>query len=150
LDDHTCHFAAIDLDEKNFNKAKAIRDELTKNSIPAYIAASKSKGFHIYCFALERFKAVEIRKVLKHILDKLDMKCEIFPKQDYHQPDDPPSKEFPKGKKHPGSYCNLPSFGYTRPFLTGDMKEVKLEVALQRIKLVPQESIERVLKILPK
>lgn len=144
LDDSTCHFAAIDLDEKDFNKAKAIRDELTKNSIPAYIAASKSKGFHIYCFALERFKAMEIRRVLNHLLKKLNIKCEVFPKQDYHQPDDP------DGKKHPGSYINLPSFGYTRPFLSGDMKEVSLKTALERIKFVPQESIARVLQTLPK
>jgi len=150
LDDSTCHFAAIDLDEKDFNKAKAIRDELTKNSIPAYIAASKSKGFHIYCFAFERFKAVEIRRVLNHILKKLDIKCEIFPKQDYHQPDDPPSEKYPKGQKHPGSYVNLPCFGHTRPFLAGDMKEVKLEVAIERIKFVPQEAIERVLQTLAK
>jgi len=144
LDDSTCHFAAIDLDEKDFNKAKAIRDELIKNSIPAYITASKSKGFHIYCFAFERFETVEIRRVLQHTLIKLNIKAEVFPKQDYHQPNDP------DGTKHPGSYINLPCFGYTRPFLSGDMREVKLEVAIERIKFVPQEAIDRVLRVLPK
>jgi len=143
LDDSSCHFAAIDLDEKDFNKAKAIRDELVKNSIPAYITESKSKGFHVYCFALEKFKAVEIRRVLRHILDKLGIKAEIFPKQDYHQADDP------DGTRHPGSYINLPCFGYTRPFLSGDLKEVPLEVALERVKRVPQEVIDRVLQTLP-
>jgi len=144
LDDSTCHFAAIDLDEKDFNKAKAMRDELTRNSIPAYITESKSKGFHVYCFAVERFKAVEIRRVLRHILNKLSIKAEVFPKQDYHQPDDP------DGTRHPGSYINLPSFGYTRPFLSGDLKEVPLEVALKRIKQIPQEAIDRILLTLPK
>ena len=144
LDDSTCYFAAIDLDEKNFDKAKAVRDELAKNSIPAYITASKSKGFHIYCFALERFKAVEIRKVLHHLLNKLNIKAEVFPKQDYHQPDDP------DGTKHPGSYINLPSFGYTRPFLSGELKEVPLEVALERIKRTPREAVDRLLRTLPK
>ncbi len=143
LDDSTCHFAAIDLDEKDFNKAKAIRNALAKSSIPAYIAESKSKGFHIYCFAFERFKAIEIRSVLHHLLKKLNIKAEVFPKQDYHQPDDP------NGTKHPGSYINLPCFGHTRPFLTGDLKEVSLEVALERIKFVPQESIDRLLKTIP-
>jgi hypothetical protein len=143
LDDSTCHFAAIDLDEKDFNKAKAIRDELINNSIPAYITQSKSKGFHIYCFALERFKAVEIRRVLQHVLSRLNIKAEVFPKQDYHQPDDA------DGARHPGSYINLPCFGYTRPFLSGDLKEVPLEVALERIKFVPQEVVDRVLKIMP-
>ena len=150
LDDSTCHFAAVDLDEKDFNKAKAIRDELAKSSIPAYIAESKSRGFHIYCFALERFKAVEIRRVLSYILSKLNIKTEVFPKQDYHQPDDPPSEKYPEGQRHPGSYINLPGFGHTRPFLSGDMREVKLEVALERIKFVPQESIDHVLQTLPK
>ena len=143
LDDSRCYFAAIDLDEKNFKKAKTIRDELVKNSIPAYVTESKSKGFHIYCFAFERFKAVEIRRVLNHILSRLNIKAEVFPKQDYHQPDDP------DGTKHPGSYINLPCFGYTRPFLSGDMHEVKLEVAVGRIKFVPQEAIDRLLRALP-
>ncbi len=144
LDDSTCHFAAVDLDEHDFNKAKAIRDELIKNEIPAYIAASKSKGFHIYCFAAERFKAVEIRRVLQAVLSKLNIKVEVFPKQDYHQADDP------DGKKHPGSYINLPSFGYTRHFLSGDVKEVPLETALERIKRVPQRVIDRALQALPR
>jgi len=144
LDDSTCHFAAIDLDEKDFHKAKAMRDELSKNSIPAYITESKSKGFHVYCFAVERFKAVEIRRVLRHILNKLSIKAEVFPKQDYHQPDDP------DGTKHPGSYINLPGFGYTRPFLSGDLREVPLEVALGRIKRIPREAIDRILLTLPK
>jgi len=143
LDDSTTHFAAIDLDLKDFKKAKAIRDTLTMNSIPAYIAESKSKGFHVYCFARERFKAVEIRQVLHTVLDPLGIKVEIFPKQDYHQADDP------DGQKHPGSYINLPSFGYTRPFLSGDMNEVPLKTALERIKRTPQETIDRVLKTLP-
>ena len=144
LDDSTCHFAAIDLDEKDFSKAKAIFDELTRNLIPAYIAESKSKGFHIYCFALLRFKAVEIRRVLNHLLKKLNIKCEVFPKQDSHQPDDP------DGTRHPGSYINLPHFGYTRPFLSGDMEEVPLKVALERMKFVPQEAIDQVIQTLPK
>ena len=143
LDDHTCDFAAIDLDEKDFNKAKAIRDELTKNLVPAYIAASKSKGYHIYCFALERFKAVEIRRVLKHTLAQLNIRAEVFPKQDYHQHNDP------DGTRHPGSYINLPSFGYTRPFLSGNLEEVPLKVAVEQIKFVPQISIDRVLQTLP-
>ncbi len=144
LDDSSCYFAAIDLDEKDFTKTKAIRDELARNSIPAYIAASKSKGYHIYCFAFEKFKAVEIRWVLNHILSMLNIRAEIFPKQDYHQPNDP------DGKKHPGSYINLPSFGYTRPFLSGGMKEVPLKVAVDQIKFVPQISIDRVLQTLTK
>lgn len=88
--------------------------------------------------------------MLHHILNKPSIKAEVFPKQDYHQPDDPPSEKYPKGQKHPGSYINLPCFGYTRPFLSGDLKEVPLEVALKRIKQIHQEAIDRVLQTLPK
>lgn len=139
LDDGTCRFFALDLDEKDFNKAKAIRDELFKISIPAYIAESKSKGYHIFGFALEPFNAKEIRRVLHHILDNLKIKVEIFPKQDSVGPTTPL-----------GNYINLPCFGYTRSFLTGNMKNVPLKVALERIKYIPQESIDRVLQNLPK
>jgi len=155
-DDHTCRWFTVDLDQKDFNLAKAIRDELTKNDIPAYISESKRGRYHIHGFAEERFVAKEIRRVLYHILEQgMNLKIkpgaiEIFPKQDYHQPDSPPSKKYPDGKRYPGSYLNLPCFGYSRPFLAGDLKEVPLEVALERIKRVPQEAIDRILKTLPK
>lgn len=139
LDDGTCHFFALDLDEKNFDKAKSIREELKNNLIPAYIAESKSKGYHIFGFALERFKAKEIRRVLHNILTKLNIKLEIFPKQDIVSQTTP----F-------GNYINLPCFGHSRPFLSGDLKEVPLEVAIERIKFVPQISIDHVLESLPK
>ncbi len=143
LDNGTCHFAAIDLDERDFVKAKTIRDTLTEIGIPAYITASKSKGFHIYCFAAERFKAVDIRRIMQYVLNKLGLKHEIFPKQDYHQATDT------DGQQHPGSYINLPCFGDTRSFLTTDMKRVPLETALERIKRVPQAAIDRILSLLP-
>ncbi|GAI87007.1 unnamed protein product, partial [marine sediment metagenome] len=122
LNDGTCHFFAIDIDEKDFNKALAIRNELRDNSIPVYIAASKSKGFHIFCFALEKFNAKEIRLILRYTLNKLGIKAEMFPKQD----------EITKVTPF-GNYINLPHFGYTRPFLSADLKEVPLEVVVKRI-----------------
>ncbi|GAI69590.1 unnamed protein product, partial [marine sediment metagenome] len=64
---------------------------------------------------------------------------ELFPKQDTV------SKATPFG-----NYINLPSFGYTRPFLTGDLKEVPLEAALERIKHPPQEAIDRMIQTLTK
>lgn len=136
--DGSCHFFAIDLDRKDFNLVKAIRQELLSNGIPAYIAASKSKGFHIYGFALEKFFTKDIRRILRHILKKLNIKAEVFPKQDLL------SKNMSVG-----SYINLPCFGYTRLFLTGDLKEIPLKVAIEKIKYVPQESIDRLLRTLP-
>ncbi|GAI32156.1 unnamed protein product, partial [marine sediment metagenome] len=138
LDDGTCHFVAIDLDVKNFNQAKGIRDELIGNNIPAYIAASKSKGYHIFCFAATKFSAKEIRLILRYVLNKLNIKAEIFPKQDIV------SEVTPYG-----NYINLLVFGFTRPFLSGDLKEVPLEVVVKRIKYVQQEAIEELLKTIP-
>lgn len=138
LDDGTCHFFAIDLDEKDFNKAKAIRQELFNSFIPAYIAESKSKGYHIYAFASEKFIAKDIRRVLHQILNKLNIKAEVFPKQDSLDK-----------MVSLGNYINLPCFGNTRPFLTGDMRGVPLEIATTKIKFTPEESIFRFLKILP-
>jgi len=139
LDDGTCYFFAIDLDEKDFNKAKAIRQELLSNNIPAYIAESKSKGYHIYSFAFEKFSAKEIRLILHYTLNKLNIKAEVFPKQDKVDNITPY-----------GNYINLPCFGYTRPFLSADLKEISLEIAITRIKYTPQEAIERLLKTIPK
>ena len=139
LDDDTCHFFAIDLDEKNFEKAKAIRLELNNIFIPAYITNSRQKGYHIYGFADYKFKAKEIRLILTNTLKKLGIKAEIFPKQDIVRPETPL-----------GNYINLPCYGFTRQFLTTSMKEVKPEDALEKIKYTPQESIEKALQALPR
>lgn len=138
LDDGTCYFFTVDLDEKDFNKAKAIRQELVNNGIPAYIAESKSKGFHIYGFALQKFIARDIRRILHYILNKLNIKAEVFPKQDFVTEATP----F-------GNYINLPCFGHTRPFLSGDLREVPLKIAINRIKYAREEAIERMLRTVP-
>ena len=127
LDDGTCHWAAIDIDIKDFNKAKVIRQELGGNNIPAYIAASKSKGYHIYLFAFERFNASEIRRVINYALNELSIKAEVFPKQDIV------SEVTPFG-----NYINLPCFGATRPFLTGDLKAVPLKIVIERINSIDE------------
>ncbi len=159
LDDSTCHFAAMDIDDFSFNKAKAVRAALKSIGIPAYIASSKSNHHHVFLFAEDRFNSREIRRILIHVRDELGIKTdkgrtlEVFPKQDYHQPDSPPSKKYPEGEKHPGSYINLPCFGATRPFLAvdnnGAPQEVPLEVALEQIKRTPNEVIQQILKALP-
>lgn len=139
LDDGTCFWSAIDLDVKDFNKAKQIRDALVSGNIPTYIASSKSKGYHCFCFAEEVFDAKEIRSVLNYVLKELGIKAEIFPKQNEV------TKVTPLG-----NYINLPCFGTTRLFLTRDFKEVPLEVAIGKIKYVQQEAIERILRSIPK
>lgn len=139
LNDGGCLFSAIDLDRKDFNLAKTIQQELVNNGLPSYIAESKSKGFHIYGFAVEKFVAKEIRRVLHYILNKLDIKAEVFPKQDMV------SQVAPLG-----NYINLPCFGYTRPFLTDGLKEVPLEVVIKQIKHIPEQAINCLLRTLPK
>lgn len=138
LDDGTCHFVAVDLDVKDFNKAKAIRDSLNDKGLFSYIAESKSKGYHIFCFALDRFNTKDIRRILLHTLNTLKIKAEIFPKQDEV------TEIIPLG-----NYINLPVHGYTRKFITGDLKEVPLEIAIERIKRIPNETIVEVLKGIP-
>lgn len=138
LDDGNCHFAAIDLDEKDFHKAKAIRQELINNFIPAYIAESRHKGYHIYTFFITPVEARVLRRVLHHALERLGINAEVFPKQDRV------TKEVPFG-----NYINLPCFGATRPFITVDLKTVPLDHALQRIKSATEENLVRALKLVP-
>ena len=138
LDNGTCYFAAIDLDEKDFNKTVAIRNRLVEQFIPAYISESKTKGYHIYVFALEAFVARDIRRVLQHTLDSLNIKAEIFPKQDMLDETTPI-----------GNYINLPCFGATRQFWTTDLKIVPLSSAVAQFKFTPEESILRIIKELP-
>jgi len=64
LGDGTCHFFAIDLDEKNISKALKIRGAFAELGINSYLAFSKSKGFHCYVFAGEKpFIARDIRRL---------------------------------------------------------------------------------------
>lgn len=138
LDNGTCHFAAIDLDIKDFNKAKSIRQELINAGLYAYIAESKSKGYHIFLFFEEPVKASEIRRVLGYALTKLGIIAEIFPKQS--QLDE--AVPF-------GNYINLPCFGAGRPFITTDLKEVPVPTLPKKIKLNTGEPLVRLLKIIP-
>lgn len=138
LDDGSCYFLGIDIDIKDFNLALSLRNELAKYSIPSYIASSKSKGFHVYLFAQEKFIAKDIRRLLNHFLKELDIKAELFPKQNSLAP----------GSL--GNYINIPAFGESRFFLSGDMREVPLNIALRKIKRVPQEAIIEALKTLPR
>jgi len=133
LDDGTCHFAAIDLDEKVFDKALAIKKELASIGIHAYVSASRSKGYHVSMYAETKFVAKDIRRVLANVLAKLNMspKTEIFPKQD----------KLDKQTLMYGNYINLPCFGFERPYLTDDQKELPLATALSLIKRVPESVV---------
>ncbi len=141
LDDGTCHFAAIDIDEKSFDKALAIKEELKKRNISAYISESKSKGYHVSMYAETKFAAKDIRRILADVLAacKMNPKTEIFPKQDF----------LDKKVLNYGNYINLPCFGFERPYLTDEKKALTPVMALSLIKKVPESVVKTAVKALP-
>ncbi len=82
FDTNKTSWAACDIDEENFDKALGIKNLAAENDIPMHIERSKSKGYHIWVFLDKSIEAVKIRLVLELFLSQLDIKCEIFPKQD--------------------------------------------------------------------
>lgn len=139
LDDGTCYFFALDYDEHNTHKVLAIRQAFRSAGLPIYLAASKSKGYHLYGFAeKEPFVAKDIRILCHGILAKLDIQCEVFPKQDTLD------EVIPLG-----NYINLPCFGATRPFLKGDLTEISFDEAAKQIKYIPKNLVASFIKTLP-
>ncbi len=64
---------------------------------------------------------------------------EIFPKQDV----------LDKKVLIYGNYINIPMFGFERPWLTDDMKELTLQAALSQIKRTPEAAVLAAVKALP-
>jgi len=123
-DDGTCHFAALDLDEKDIDKALKIRQAFADLGIPAYLAYSKGKGFHCYLFADKKpFVARDIRRLMTAVLSKLNIECEMFPKQEKLDPTRPL-----------GNYINLPCFGSTRMFFGASKTAYDVKRAVGLIK----------------
>ena len=73
---------AIDIDDGDFEKAIAIQEKASHFGLQSYIERSKSKGYHVWTFFKEQVECVKPRLVFEMILDELEIKCEIFPKQD--------------------------------------------------------------------
>ncbi len=130
LDDGTCYFWAVDIDDKSFEKALAIRNAMNELELPMYICESKSKGYHVYGFCQEGVQAADIRWVLFSVLEKLGWMAEVFPKQD----------KLDQVLKY-GNYINLPCFGNTRLFQTIDKTAVPTAEAIKRIKTIPIDKI---------
>jgi hypothetical protein len=140
-DDGTCSFAAIDIDQKDFARALAIKNELKALNIHAYISASRSKGYHVSMYAEDKWVARDIRRVLAGVLKKLglDPKTEIFPKQDV----------IDQKVLRYGNYINIPCFGALRPFMSDDQKDLPIIIALPLIKRTPESVIQAAVKALP-
>jgi hypothetical protein len=139
-DDGTNWFFEIDLDEKDFEKAKRVKQAFSEDEMPVYISESKSKGYHITGFAGDKpFIAKEIRIIGNTILKRLGIKAEFFPKQDKLD-----------GTRLPyGNYINLPCFGETRTFLTADKEPVPLVTALQHIVPISENAYKTALLSTP-
>ena len=138
LDDNTCWFFAIDLDKKDINKALAIRKGFLDFGINTYLAESKSKGYHCYGFMAEPTPAADIRRLCHHILNKLNIPAECFPKQDTLDEVTPL-----------GNYINLPCFGYTRQFFTASLKNIPISEAVKRIVRISKSHFQTTLKTVP-
>ncbi|MFC1952785.1 primase C-terminal domain-containing protein [Chloroflexota bacterium] len=137
-DDNTCRFFAIDYDIHDINTVLKIRQAFRNKGLPVYLAASKSKGNHLYGFAEKPLPAPEIRRACISILTELGIECEVFPKQDQLDVKIPY-----------GNYINLPSFGFTRTFLTGDLKEVPIEQVVTSIKKISPATLKKFVETLP-
>jgi hypothetical protein len=73
---------ACDIDDGDFNKAREIVFKAENLDIKCYAERSKSKGFHVWCFFKTPIESVKARLVFEMFLEELEIKCEIFPKQD--------------------------------------------------------------------
>lgn len=107
-DDNTVRFAAIDLDEPNFDLARELQTLLPA---PTWIERSRSGNAHIWAFFDADLPAWAARAVLRAAIVAVGRPTvEIFPKQ----------AELKEGMV--GNYINLPYFGDERPILgwTGD------------------------------
>jgi len=153
-DDGTTNFFAVDLDDPiakksggkqvdpaTWDKAIKIRNVFTEIGLAMYIAESKSRGYHVYGFGSVPLPAPLVRQVSAHVLEKLGIMAEIFPKQDKLDP-----KTLPYG-----NYINLPYFGDKRMFVKqADHSFVELSEALAKIQRITPEDLAKTLKSLPK
>jgi len=76
------NWAAVDIDEDDFEKAKLIYEKAEHYNLKVFLERSKSKGWHIWAFFEKPIEAVKVRLVFEMILEELNIKCEFFPKQD--------------------------------------------------------------------
>jgi hypothetical protein len=103
LDDGTVRFAAIDLDEPDFELAFKMKGLLPGQ---AWVERSRSGNAHVWVFFEEPAQAWAVRGVLQSAIEAVGKKrVEVFPKQDK------------LGEGMLGNYINLPYHGLQRPIL---------------------------------
>ncbi|KKL44339.1 hypothetical protein LCGC14_2366660, partial [marine sediment metagenome] len=138
-DDNTCRFFAIDHDVHDFTEVLKIRQAFRDKGLPVYLAASKSKGHHLYGFAgKDPFPAADIRRACLAILTELGIELEVFPKQVKLDEMTPY-----------GNYINLPCHGHTRDFMRGDLKIVPVEDVVKSVSKISLEALNKYLLTVP-
>ncbi|MDA2919245.1 DUF3987 domain-containing protein [Desulfobacterota bacterium AH_259_B03_O07] len=162
LDNGTCKWALIDFDFKSEANRVELSEKAATNfakklfelGLKSYwFERSRSGMIHLWLFFSEYVKARKIRRVLKHVADKLGLKIangvvEIFPKQD----------ELSDGQI--GNYVHLPYFGVInnhkldrRVMLDSNtLNTLPLEDFLDRLEhsLMSPNELEEVYNSLPK
>lgn len=116
LDDGTVWFAAIDLDEPDFETARAMQAFVPGST---WIERSRSGNAHVWAFFREPIEAWIARAVLRNATEAMNKpRVEIFPKQD----------RLMEGMV--GNFINLPYHGEERPILNGDDPVISRAVPL--------------------
>ena len=106
MDDGTVYFAAIDLDEPNFDLAQTLRDLLPGAE---FIERTRSGNVHVWAFFSRRIEAWVARGIMRRAVEAVGRpQTEIFPKQDRLLPG------------MVGNYINLPYHGKERPILESE------------------------------
>lgn len=104
LDDGTVWFAAIDLDEPNFEKGAEMASYLPGQT---FMERSRSGNCHVWAFFKSPIEAWVVRGIMREATIAAGMPTvEVFPKQDKLMPG------------MVGNYINLPYHGSDRPMLT--------------------------------
>jgi len=105
LDDATVHFAAIDLDEPDFDAAREMQEFLSFGT--TWVEESRSGNAHVWAFFEKPIEAWITRGVMREATAAIGKPTvEVFPKQD----------RLLEGMV--GNYINLPYHGDKRPMLT--------------------------------
>lgn len=82
-DRNTCYWGCADIDDGDFDAAKSLRSALAAMGICGWIEVSKSKGFHVWVFALNEVPAKVMRRALLVAYDAIGLQVkEINPKQE--------------------------------------------------------------------
>lgn len=115
-DDNTVRFAAIDLDEPNFDLARQMQKLLPGQT---WIERSRSGNAHVWVFFDGDAPAWAVRTVLRNATEAVGRTdVEIFPKQDGLRPGGV------------GNFINLPYHGDQRPMLANQYPDNSVDLGL--------------------